>query len=175
MPFIFLLLKILILFTHERDTEREAETQAEGEAGSMQGARCGTRSQVSRITPWAEAGAKPLSHPGCPCSSILIGSSALPNNPFLFLVLSHVSQQLLTIFYSYSTLTSFLSFLVDDCIYSLRNLDLIIILVLEDVEIIEMRLGRDYLTFAVPIPWKHTANQDTNFRIKFGMCIFGVI
>ena len=24
--------------------EREAETQAEGEAGSMQGARCGTRS-----------------------------------------------------------------------------------------------------------------------------------
>ena len=51
-----------------RDTEREreAETQAEGEAGSMQGARRGTPSQVSRITPWAEGGAKPLSHPGCP-------------------------------------------------------------------------------------------------------------
>ena len=32
----------------------------------MQGAQCGTRSQVSRITPWAEGGAKPLSHPGCP-------------------------------------------------------------------------------------------------------------
>ena len=40
--------------------------QAEGEAGSMQGAPCGTRSQVSRITPWAEGGAKPLSHQGCP-------------------------------------------------------------------------------------------------------------
>ena len=44
---------------------REAETQAEGEAGSMQGAQCGTRSQVSRIRPWAAGSAKPLSHPGC--------------------------------------------------------------------------------------------------------------
>ena len=49
-----------------RDTERGAQTQAEGEAGSMQGARCGTQSRVSRITPWAEGGTKPLSHPGCP-------------------------------------------------------------------------------------------------------------
>ena len=50
-----------------RDTEREREamTQAEGEAGSMQGARHGTRFRVSRITPWAEGSAKPLSHPGC--------------------------------------------------------------------------------------------------------------
>ena len=50
----------------DTDREREAETQAEGEAGSMQGAPRGTRSQVSRIRPWAEGGAKPLSHPGCP-------------------------------------------------------------------------------------------------------------
>ena len=49
-----------------RDTEKEAETRAEGEAGSMQGARRGTRSRVSRVTPWAEGGAKLLSHPGCP-------------------------------------------------------------------------------------------------------------
>ena len=51
-----------------RDTEkeREAETQAEGEAGSMQEARCGTRSQVSRITPQASGCAKPLRHRGCP-------------------------------------------------------------------------------------------------------------
>ena len=51
-----------------RDTERcrEAETQAEGEAGSMQGARRGTRSPVSRIMAWAKGGAKPLSLPGCP-------------------------------------------------------------------------------------------------------------
>ena len=56
------------LFIHDRHTEREreAETQAEGEAGSMQGARRGTRSWVSRIRPWAEGGAKLLSHPGCP-------------------------------------------------------------------------------------------------------------
>ena len=45
---------------------RDTETETEGEAGSMQGARCGTRSQVSRIMPWAEGGTKPLSHPGCP-------------------------------------------------------------------------------------------------------------
>ena len=46
--------------------EREAETQAEGEAGSTQGAQRGTQSQVSRIRPWAEGGAKPTSHRGCP-------------------------------------------------------------------------------------------------------------
>ena len=50
----------------EREREREAETQAEGKAGSIQGAGLGTPSQVSRITPWAEGGAKPLSHLGCP-------------------------------------------------------------------------------------------------------------
>ena len=48
------------------EREREAETQAEGEAGSMQGARRGTRSQDARIMPWAEGSAKPLSHPGFP-------------------------------------------------------------------------------------------------------------
>ena len=36
------------------EREREAETQAEGEAGSMQGARRGIRSRVSRIAPWAK-------------------------------------------------------------------------------------------------------------------------
>ena len=46
----------------EREREREAETQAEGEAGYMQGARRGTRSRDSRITPWAEGGTKQLSH-----------------------------------------------------------------------------------------------------------------
>ena len=65
MVFVFLTFS---LFIHERhrEIEREAETQAEGEAGSTQGARCGTQSRVSRITPWAEGGAKPLSHLGCP-------------------------------------------------------------------------------------------------------------
>ena len=32
----------------------------------MQGARRGTRSRVSRIVPWAEGSAKPLSHLSCP-------------------------------------------------------------------------------------------------------------
>ena len=50
----------------KREREREAETQAEGEAGSMQGARRGTRSQVSGIRSWAEGGAKPPSHWGYP-------------------------------------------------------------------------------------------------------------
>ena len=54
-----------------RDTERwGAQRQAEGEAGSIQGARCGTRSRVSRITPWAEGGTKSLSHPGCPTITV---------------------------------------------------------------------------------------------------------
>ena len=46
--------------------EREAETQAEGEAGSMQGARHGTRSWDSRIMPWAEGRhqiSEPPKHP----------------------------------------------------------------------------------------------------------------
>ena len=50
----------------DREKEREAETQAEGEAVSMQGAGRGTRSQVPRITHWAEGSTEPLSHLGCP-------------------------------------------------------------------------------------------------------------
>ena len=54
--------------THrERERERDAERQAEGDAGSMQEAGYGTQFWVPRITPWAEGGAKPLSHPGIPC------------------------------------------------------------------------------------------------------------
>ena len=52
---------VKILFIYSRETHREAETQAEGDAGSLQEARCGTRSWDSGITPWAEGGAKPLS------------------------------------------------------------------------------------------------------------------
>ena len=40
-----------ILFIYLLETQEEAETQAEGEAGSMRGARCGTRSGDPRITP----------------------------------------------------------------------------------------------------------------------------
>ena len=45
---------------------RDAETEAETEPGFMQGAQRETRSRVPRIRPWAEGGAKSLSHPGCP-------------------------------------------------------------------------------------------------------------
>ena len=44
----------ILFYLFMREREREVETQAEGEAGSMQGARRGPRSQVSRITSWAE-------------------------------------------------------------------------------------------------------------------------
>ena len=46
-PFYFIYLKILLIYSWE------TQTQAEGEADSMQGARCGTGSRDSRITPWA--------------------------------------------------------------------------------------------------------------------------
>ena len=57
-----------------RDThrEREAEMQAEGEAGSMQGARRGTRSWVSRTTLRAKGNAKLLSQPGCPSKAFYL-------------------------------------------------------------------------------------------------------
>ena len=53
------------LFERERERERLAETQAEGEADSIQ-PDMGLDPGVSRIRPWAEGGAKPLSHPVCP-------------------------------------------------------------------------------------------------------------
>ena len=53
------------IYLLEAHRERERQRKAEGEAGSMQGARHGTRTRVSRITP-REGGAKPLSHRGCP-------------------------------------------------------------------------------------------------------------
>ena len=46
-----------------------SETQAEGEAGSMQGARCGTRSWIPGSHPEPKADAQPLSHPGIPTNS----------------------------------------------------------------------------------------------------------
>ena len=81
-----------------RDTERKAETQAEGEAGSMQGARCGTPSQVSRIMPRAAGGAKPLRPRGCPRVSFLKDKSncATPGfNPPMLPVAFRIKPKLL--------------------------------------------------------------------------------
>ena len=57
------------IYLSMRYTKREKE--AEGEADSMKGARRRTRSQVPRIRAWAEGGAKPLSHLGCPRDHLL--------------------------------------------------------------------------------------------------------
>ena len=65
-------LKRFFIYLFMTDTQREAETQAGGEAGSMQGAGRGTQSWVSRIMPWAEGGAKPLSHLGCPRTLVYV-------------------------------------------------------------------------------------------------------
>ena len=63
----------LFIRQREREREREAETQAEGEAGSMQGALCGTRSRVSRVTPWAKGRCSTPEPPGLPGISVLKG------------------------------------------------------------------------------------------------------
>ena len=62
--FVFFFLFFFRFFLFMRNTERQ--TQAEGEAGSMQGARRGTQSRVSRITPWAEGGRSTAEPPGRP-------------------------------------------------------------------------------------------------------------
>ena len=55
-----------ILFIHERHKDREAETQA----GSMKEARCGTRSQGSRIMPWAEGRCQTAEPPRDPLQTV---------------------------------------------------------------------------------------------------------
>ena len=73
---------------------RDKETQAEGEAGSMQGARHGTRSRVSRITSWAEGSAKPLSHRGLPLSKYLNDLVvSVSKAPKLTLTLRHYQRE----------------------------------------------------------------------------------
>ena len=74
------------LFMTDTQRKREVETQAEGEAGSIQGAWRETRSQVSRIMPWAEGSTKPLIYPGCPHQCfrdqvVLWFSNPTANNP----------------------------------------------------------------------------------------------
>ena len=58
----------------DREREKEkwgAETQAEGEAGSMQGARLGTRSWVFRITPGAKGRRQTTAPPRDPYECLL--------------------------------------------------------------------------------------------------------
>ena len=62
---LLLFFKIFYLFIHERQ-RKEAETQAEGEAGSMQESNVGLHPGSPGSSPRLKAGAKLLSHPGCP-------------------------------------------------------------------------------------------------------------
>ena len=58
----------------------------------MQGARLGTRSRVSRIRPWAEGGAKRLSHPGCPpLSRIEFAETPLALGPSVMISIYNIS------------------------------------------------------------------------------------
>ena len=50
---ILIFFNFIYLFIQDRHRERGRDT-GRGRSGSMQGARCGTRSRVSRIMPWAE-------------------------------------------------------------------------------------------------------------------------
>ena len=69
----------LFCFFIQRQREREREAGREAEAGSLQGALCGTWSWVSRITPQAAGGAKPLRHQGCPdCRKLITWLQRLP-------------------------------------------------------------------------------------------------
>ena len=57
-----------------RNTERERGR----DTGRRSRLHAGSPMWDSRITPWAEGGAKPLSHPGCPKSNILEQKDSIP-------------------------------------------------------------------------------------------------
>ena len=86
--------KILFIYSWETLREREAETQADGKAGSMQEAWRGTWSRVSRNRPWAEGGAKPLSHLGCP--QVVLKPDCL--NPVISLVKQALKANIISCF-----------------------------------------------------------------------------
>ena len=65
----FLIIFKDFIYLFRRDNEIETETQAEGEAGSMQGARRGTRSRIPGSRPEPKADTQPLNHPSIPVFS----------------------------------------------------------------------------------------------------------
>ena len=67
----------IYLFTRDTHTqrEREAETQAEGEAGSCREPEVGLDPGSPGSRPEPKAGAKPLSHPGCPWNTHFLHKS----------------------------------------------------------------------------------------------------
>ena len=62
----------LFIDTHtERERERERQRHRQREKQALCREPDMGHDPVSRIRPWAEGGAKPLSHPGCPSQEIL--------------------------------------------------------------------------------------------------------
>ena len=82
------------LFMIVTQREREAETQAEGEAGSLQGARCGIRSRISRIAPWAKGRRQ---------------TAAPPRDPRTFILGHPLNGSEVLVFASFSALQPFLA------------------------------------------------------------------
>ena len=72
----------MIVTERERERERQRHRQREKQAPRT-GSPMWDSSQVPRITPWAEGGAKPLSHPGCPQLPLLTQIVARENT-FIF-------------------------------------------------------------------------------------------
>ena len=63
----FFPLKILLIYSSEIQRHRErTRDPGRGRSRLHAGSRSGTRSQVPGVPPWAEGGAKPRSHRGCP-------------------------------------------------------------------------------------------------------------
>ena len=68
-PYYYFFKKHFIYLLIETEREREAEIQAEGEVGSLQEPDMGLDLIPGlQDHAWAEGGAKPLSHHGCPYS-----------------------------------------------------------------------------------------------------------
>ena len=77
--FLFFFLRFYLFM---RETERQRHKQREKQAPCRElGVGLDPRSPVSRITPWAEGCAKPLSHPGCPVFPILRSSISDTSSP----------------------------------------------------------------------------------------------
>ena len=94
---LFLKFFFLNLF-YDSHREREAETQAEGEAGShAPGARCGIRSRVSRIAPWAKGRRQTAAPPRDPRYKQIQIEALIISSPTQWIILNHIILRLLVV------------------------------------------------------------------------------
>ena len=78
-------------FIYSWETQREAET-GRGRSRLHAGSPMWNSIWVSRITPWAEGGAKLLSHPGCP-ELCFWGQAMFYNHPLNLFPASELAQR----------------------------------------------------------------------------------